>query len=691
MSASQPALFNVQEFTDDGITLVGGRLYTYAFGTTTQKVAYTDPEGTVPQTYTADGLGGQYIALNARGELPTPLYLASTGAYDINLKRADGSTVWTRKAEGVGNLGFALASPSGSTYIGNGGESVAQSFEALQLLDYAAVRASTSPRKSIYVTGIMGQSFGGIAGMFLRDDSDTTSADNGGTTIVRADGIRYKRAGVERMNILWFEAVPSQLINNSPMIQAAVNAGKLIGVGIYIPSVTAIGYRIDQGIVLPEFFVGIIGDSSVFSTLNYTGLGTAISFATTTGKLGVYSNFQVQSGLSTDSVATRRAVARNGIFWKCYGGQGEIKNVRTFGFNGFGQKYEAIWDSIVESPVVEECGNDLEYAWGVFNGTDTSNHTNFNRVQIETCHGKAMYFSGLNNVMIGLHSERTIGNGTDFTHIITGDVSVIDSRIEGTSNVKTQIGVATGFLQGLKIFSGPVEFRYSSRLAIQAMIEGCNFGGDVSIPSGNLRQYEFKACGFGAAVNIGYSEKQTVFTSCFITGGMTLTGTGCRVEFYGGSISNNIITTGGGNNSVEIHDSVLAYYPTVDFVSIFNSDVLNAHVTPFGQKAVSTNVIFSGTVTIGSGNVKWSSSGCEYKAGVTLGAGTPGWKFGAGDFVSGGSVSAGLLAAPSGANAAFSLGERTYRLIPAVGQPKSWVCTTAGSAPTLAFTSEGNL
>lgn len=102
MAASQPANFNLQEFTDVGQLLVGGRLYTYAYGTTAQKTAFTDPDGTVPHTYTADGAGGQYIALNARGELPAPLYLGD-GSYDIALKRADGSTVWTRKADGVEN------------------------------------------------------------------------------------------------------------------------------------------------------------------------------------------------------------------------------------------------------------------------------------------------------------------------------------------------------------------------------------------------------------------------------------------------------------------------------------------------------------------------------------------------------------------------------------------------------------
>lgn len=123
MAASQPANFNVQEFTDAGLLLAGGRLYTYINGTTTQKIAYTDAAGTIPQTYTADGLGGFYIALNARGELPTPLYLGS-GSYDLSLKRADGSTVWTRRADGVDNAAVNGLAALSATYSASSGASL---------------------------------------------------------------------------------------------------------------------------------------------------------------------------------------------------------------------------------------------------------------------------------------------------------------------------------------------------------------------------------------------------------------------------------------------------------------------------------------------------------------------------------------------------------------------------------------
>ena len=117
MSASQPGVFSLQEFSDIGAPLVGGRLYTYAHGTTTFKTAYTDKAGVVAHSYTSDGIGGQYIALNARGELPAPLYLTS-GSYDIALKTSTGASVWTRQADPIGQISDDLAATTGAGLIG---------------------------------------------------------------------------------------------------------------------------------------------------------------------------------------------------------------------------------------------------------------------------------------------------------------------------------------------------------------------------------------------------------------------------------------------------------------------------------------------------------------------------------------------------------------------------------------------
>lgn len=114
VTVSQSGVYNLQSLTSVGALGVGMRLYTYTAGTTTHKTAYTDSAGAVAHTYTSDGSGGQYIAMDARGELPAPLYLTS-GAYDLALKTAAGATVWTRRADPTG---ADLAASGGSALIG---------------------------------------------------------------------------------------------------------------------------------------------------------------------------------------------------------------------------------------------------------------------------------------------------------------------------------------------------------------------------------------------------------------------------------------------------------------------------------------------------------------------------------------------------------------------------------------------
>ena len=107
MTASLAGVYNAQFSTDAGAPAAGYRLYTYSPGTTTLKLAYTEPTGTTAHTYVSDGLGGSYIASNARGELAAPLFLTS-GGYDLTLKTGAGATVWTRRAYGTGDDASSL-------------------------------------------------------------------------------------------------------------------------------------------------------------------------------------------------------------------------------------------------------------------------------------------------------------------------------------------------------------------------------------------------------------------------------------------------------------------------------------------------------------------------------------------------------------------------------------------------------
>lgn len=138
--------------------LIGGKIYTYAPGTLTPKTTYQDaaltianPNPTIP---------------NARGEV----VMYGDEFYRVILKDLQGNTIWDRDNIGV----LDLTKPTGAANIGNGGETVAQSFDALQLADYAAIRAYAGPRKSVYVTGYMATARpSGAAGSFVRDTADT--------------------------------------------------------------------------------------------------------------------------------------------------------------------------------------------------------------------------------------------------------------------------------------------------------------------------------------------------------------------------------------------------------------------------------------------------------------------------------------------------------------------------------------
>ena len=151
-TVSQSGLFTLQAFTSTGAMMAGGRLYFYVAGTTTKKDVYTDAAGSVPHTLTSDGVGGEYLALDARGEAPAPLYLTS-GAYDVTLKTAAGATVWTRQADPVG---ADIAASGGAALVGflqAGSGAVATTAQAKMRETFSAFDFMTAAQVADVISG----------------------------------------------------------------------------------------------------------------------------------------------------------------------------------------------------------------------------------------------------------------------------------------------------------------------------------------------------------------------------------------------------------------------------------------------------------------------------------------------------------------------------------------------------------
>jgi hypothetical protein len=120
-----------QFFGNNGLPLAGGKLYTYAAGTTTPLATYTSISGATPHA--------NPIIMDSAGRVPSEIWLTTTATYKFVLKTSADVEIWTKdNIPGIfpnngilpssqisftgfnGNVGFVsdLATSNGSDWIG---------------------------------------------------------------------------------------------------------------------------------------------------------------------------------------------------------------------------------------------------------------------------------------------------------------------------------------------------------------------------------------------------------------------------------------------------------------------------------------------------------------------------------------------------------------------------------------------
>ena len=106
-----------QFFDDNGVPLSGGKLYTYAAGTTTPAVTYTSVTGLTANT--------NPIVLDSAGRVSAEVWLTSTASYKFVLKTSTDVDIWTKdniygpsSAADLAAFIASLAASSGSSLVG---------------------------------------------------------------------------------------------------------------------------------------------------------------------------------------------------------------------------------------------------------------------------------------------------------------------------------------------------------------------------------------------------------------------------------------------------------------------------------------------------------------------------------------------------------------------------------------------
>lgn len=147
--------------------------------------------------------------------------------------------------------------------------------DAIRMQSYTALRAYTGNAQAIDITSP------GVAGRFYLDESDTITADNGGTVIVGDAGRRWKRSYGWEVDARWFGAkadynpATGAGTDNAPAFMAALATYQPVTAPFGLYMISGDGIVIEPGQILDGKANGYIG-SQVDNALWGPGLGVVL-------------------------------------------------------------------------------------------------------------------------------------------------------------------------------------------------------------------------------------------------------------------------------------------------------------------------------------------------------------------------------------------------------------------------------
>lgn len=288
-----------QFFDNSGNPLSGGKLYTYAAGTTTPLATYTTPAGTTANT--------NPIILNSAGRPPQEIWLSVVYSYKFELKTSTDVLIATY--DNIPGLPQpAVTNNADTIYYEQGNTVTAGSFVVGNTYTILSVGSTN------FVT--IGAAFNSVGQVFV-----ATGAGTGTGTAYNSQTVKAKFQ--QTLSVKDFGAVGDGVADDTAAIQAAIDAAKTNDQILYVTSGT---YLISGLVIYPASYLTFDPDA----TLKLSGDGIAIRTVQSIGA----------------SAPTSRI---DGII---------IKNltVNMDNHNGYGLLLECARDSLIESPYIYNIG-----------------------------------------------------------------------------------------------------------------------------------------------------------------------------------------------------------------------------------------------------------------------------------------------------------------------------------------------
>lgn len=247
-----------QFFDANGNPLAGGLAHFYTPGTTVAVTTYSDQTGLVPN--------------------PNPVVLDAAGSAAVY----GNGIIREYVTDSLGNLisdGVTTAVTAVNTFT-----------------NMAALRANTTTyaaTTTVAVNGYYTISDDG-EGYFIFASTDTTSSDNGGTTVVDAIGQRwYRQTNGVAWSVKWFGAKGDGSTDDTARLQVACTAINAVGGTLYFPAgkylITGSGIKIDKSamsLLTDITRVNIKGAGMGNTVLSYTGTGACFTYLGSTSGSG---------------------------------------------------------------------------------------------------------------------------------------------------------------------------------------------------------------------------------------------------------------------------------------------------------------------------------------------------------------------------------------------------------------------